>query len=76
MKSGTNWLGSLLSSHEQISCVGEFHWQEIMEKFNANLLELPLFQDEDYSERARRHVEDMIRKCLVDAAEPTATCSA
>ena len=48
MKSGTNWLGSLLSSHEQISCVGEFHWQDIMAKFNANLLELPLFEDDEY----------------------------
>ena len=73
MKSGTNWLGSLLSTHEQISCVGEFHWQEIMAKFNANSQELPLFQDEEYSERARGHMEEMIRKCLADAAEPTAT---
>ena len=73
MKSGTNWLSSLLSSHQDISCVGEFHWQEIVERFNANLKTLPLYASEEAKERARGHFEEMIRNCLVDAAEPGAT---
>ena len=73
MKSGTNWLGSLLGSHEQISCVGEFHWEDIVARFNSNMAELPLFQNEEYRERVRVHFEDMIKRCLVDAAEPGAT---
>jgi len=73
MKSGTNWLSSLLSSHRDISCVGEFHWQEIVERFNANLKSLPLYASEEAKERARGHFEEMIRNCLIDAAEPGAT---
>jgi hypothetical protein len=72
MKSGTNWLGSLLSSHEDISCVGEFHWQEITAKFQENLQSQPLFRDADLRSRAQAHFEEMIKHCIVDAAEPGA----
>ncbi len=73
MKSGTNWLSSLLSSHQDISCVGEFHWQDMVERFNHNLNTLPLYGSKEAKNRARDHFEDMIRKCLIDAAEPDAT---
>lgn len=72
MKSGTNWLGSLLSSHAEISCVGEFHWQEVVKQFNVNQNNLPIFGSAESKDRARDHFEDMIRKCLIDAAEPSA----
>lgn len=75
MKSGTNWVGSLLSSHESISCVGEFHWQNLLQSFNQNVSQLPLYTDQHLSlaDQARDHLEEMIRKTLVDAAEPSAT---
>ncbi len=41
MKSGTNWLGSLLASHQAISVVGEFHWHELAQPLNG-ILQFPL----------------------------------
>jgi len=73
MKSGTNWLSSLLSSHQDISCVGEFHWQDVVERFNQNLNTLALYSTPESKEQARVHFEEMIKKCLCDAAEPGAT---
>ncbi|MEL7499687.1 MAG: sulfotransferase domain-containing protein [Planctomycetota bacterium] len=75
MKSGTNWVGSLLSSHVSIHCVGEFHWQEIVQPFNKNLGSLPAFlnQHKHLVESTRDHLEEMIQQTLIDAAEPTAT---
>ncbi len=73
MKSGTNWLGSLLSSHESISVVGEFHWQEIVTRFNQNLASLPIYQDAQRNEFARSQLEEMIRQCITSAADPNAT---
>jgi len=73
MKSGTNWLSSLLSSHQEISCVGEFHWQEVVAAFNRNLNTQPMYQSEEAKERARVNFEDMIRKTIADVADPTAT---
>ena len=72
MKSGTNWLGSLLSSHVDISCVGEFHWQNILTKFNENQDQLPMFRRRDMREKTRQYLEEMIKKTMVAAAEPSA----
>jgi hypothetical protein len=73
MKSGTNWLGSLLSSHETISVVGEFHWQDIVMKFNENLATLPVYTREEAKENARQGFEQMVRRCVAAAAERRAT---
>ena len=73
MKSGTNWLGSLLSSHEDISCIGEFHFEELVALFNRNQQNLPIFQQAKYREQARRNFEEFIRQCMIDRADPTAT---
>lgn len=73
MKSGTNWLGSLLSSHEAISVVGEFHWDEVVSAFNNSLKQLPVYQSEDAKENARFNFEEMVRKTVESYAEPTAT---
>ncbi len=72
MKSGTNWLGNLLSSHPDIECVGEYHWQDVYEAFSSNLRTLPLYQEApDYRQSVRKAFEEFIRKCL-DLAAPTA----
>lgn len=75
MKSGTNWVGSLLSSHSEISCVGEFHWQAILEPFNRNLNNLPLYNEllPELKGPARDNLEAMIRQTLIAAAEPTSS---
>lgn len=73
MKSGTNWVGSLLNSHQEISCIGEFHWHEIVEGFNHTLRTQPIFKSDDSKENSRRHFEEFIRRCMVDRADPTAT---
>ena len=73
MKSGTNWLGSLLSSHEEISVVGEFHWHTVVATFNENQNTLSIFHDDALKEKSRQHLEEMIQRNLVDHAEPTAT---
>jgi hypothetical protein len=73
MKSGTNWLGSLLSSHETISVVGEFHWQEVVARFNQDLATLPIYASPERKEFARSQLEEMIRQCVASAADPNAT---
>lgn len=72
MKSGTNWLGKILSTHPEIECVGEFHWQNIYAAFRKNLRTLPLFQDDpDYRRSVQHLFEDFVRNCL-DKAAPNA----
>lgn len=73
MKSGTNWLGSLLSSHEEISCIGEFHWEELVAVFNRNHKNLPIFRHAKYQEQTRAHFEEFIRQCMIDRADPNAS---
>lgn len=73
MKSGTNWVAGLLNTHDEISCVGEFHWQELVVQFNENLNTLPLYESEMCKEQARFRFEEMIKNFLIDFADPSAT---
>ena len=73
MKSGTNWLGSLLSSHQTVSVVGEFHWQEVVMRFNENLASLPIYDSDEAKETARLNFEQMIRQSVFARAEENAT---
>ncbi len=75
MKSGTNWLGSLLSSHQHVDCVGEFHWQTVVQPFNKALNTLPVYQNPEYPDLAqatRASLENMIREALTARADPNA----
>lgn len=74
MKSGTNWLGKILSSHPDIECVGEFHWQNVNNAFKNNLKTLALYQeDAKYRQTAKQLFEEFVRNCL-DKAAPNAKC--
>lgn len=74
MKSGTNWLGSLLSSHQSISCVGEFHWQTHVLARNEALRNLPIYlENEALATQFRDRFETMVKQMLDAAAEPDAT---
>ncbi len=75
MKSGTNWLGSLLASHENISCIGEFHWQHMVRELNKALKTHPVYQKEHKPKQkiVRDHFEAMIKETLKAYAEPNST---
>ncbi len=73
MKSGTNWVGSLLSSHIDVSCVGEFHWEGVVKSFNDMIKKEPVFLPEanpGLTAAAREGLEEMVRTTLRAAAEP------
>lgn len=70
MKSGTNWLGSLLGSHQQVSVVGEYHWQELLNPLLENFKKHPVYEDEAYCESTRLRFEQLIRDSLEELAEP------
>ena len=75
MKSGTNWLGSLLSSHQHIDCVGEFHWQMLVRPFNNALKTLPIYNNNDHPDLknvAREHLENLFKETLAHHADPKA----
>lgn len=73
MKSGTNWLGSLLSSHKEIDCVGEFHWQDQVGPINRAIKNQPVYQeDPKLSKLVRDEFEAYIKRMLIAKAEPKA----
>lgn len=72
MKSGTNWLGSLLSSHQEVDCIGEYHWQEIISKLNPQLHSEPIYADPQYREFVRAKFDTLIKEVLIEKADPAA----
>ena len=71
MKSGTNWLGGLLSSHPDVGCVGEFHWQNALSEIEKNFRTLPLFREMEamkLDDTIRVQFESMVRAALDKAA--------
>jgi hypothetical protein len=72
MKSGTNWLGSLLASHQAISVKGEFHWQELASPLNK-LVKRDAFQINALAQSARKEFQEFVKRCLKNAADPGAT---
>ena len=72
MKSGTNWLGKILSSHPDIECVGEFHWQNVLHSFQNNLSTVALYKEAPaYRLEVKQLFEAFVRNCL-DRAAPNA----
>lgn len=72
MKSGTNWLGSLIDSHEAISVVGEYHWQKIALPFKEMMKNHSLFQERDCKEFVREEFAEFVKRVLRHNAEPSA----
>ncbi len=73
MKSGTNWLGSLLGSHVDIDCVGEFHWQDHVGPINRALKSIPIYvENPETSKQFRNEFEDLTKRMLVFKADPNA----
>ena len=72
MKSGTNWLGSLINSHELISVTGEYHWQRISEPFNRMLNGHNLFKEKKCSQFVRDEFAEFVKRVMRHNADPTA----
>ena len=72
MKSGTNWLGNLLSSHESICVTGEYHWQEFAEPFNQLLNGHVLFEKRRCSQFVRDEFVELVKRVMRHNADPTA----
>lgn len=73
MKSGTNWLSSLLSSHAEIDCVGEFHWQDLVGPTNRSIRVLPIYRgDAELGRRFRDEIEKLTKEMLIAKADPNA----
>jgi hypothetical protein len=72
MKSGTNWLGSLLSSHQEVDCIGEYHWQKVVSELNPLLHSQPIYSDPEYREFTRAKFDTLIKEVLVEKAHPDA----
>lgn len=65
MKSGTNWLGSLLDNHPQVSCQGEYHWQEIVGPLHSRNTKSSMLQEEPFRRFALARFEGAIKRCLL-----------
>ena len=65
MKSGTNWLSGLLSSHRDIGCYGEYHWQSLVTELESKFRTLPIYQDLNHRAEAREIFENMVKECLI-----------
>ena len=77
MKSGTNWIGRLLNSHDDISCVGEFHWEKVVAEFERLLESEPIFRQSakvpvDPKPRVRESFERMLAEVVYQFASPDA----
>jgi hypothetical protein len=72
MKSGTNWLGSLLDNHPEVSCQGEYHWQETIGPLHSRNTKSSMLQDETFRRFAIARFEGAIKRCLLHGIKPTA----
>lgn len=68
MRSGTNWVCNLLNLHPDVQCVGEFHWQRVIEVVRSNLERLDGCVDLDRLRViAMARFNETIRDVIVEA---------
>ena len=73
MKSGTNWLCRLLNLHPEISCAGEFQWQNVTAPFVTNLDNSKLInQKPGLRHEMWMRLDRMMKECIVLANHPDA----
>lgn len=72
-KSGTTWAGRILNLHPEISCAGEFNWQNVAQPFLQNLAASYLFtQKAGLRDVMSQRLDRMIKECMVLANHPDA----
>ena len=72
MKSGTNWLGSLLASHREITVDGEFHFHRVFDALNSVIDKHQVYQKSEFLPVVRTNFERFINDSLQHIAEPGA----
>jgi hypothetical protein len=73
MKSGTNWVCRLLNLHPDIHSSGEYHWNKYFDAYQQNrkiLVNIDRIESETGT--IRKHLEAMVRGCMVELADPAA----
>ncbi len=73
MKSGLNWVERLLNLHSEISCAGEFHWQNLTAPLISNIDRSKFLSNKT----GLRHemwvrLDRMMKECIVMANHPDA----
>ncbi len=64
MKSGTNWLGGLLSTHPDIKVIGEFHWQQVYKAQVASFNKLPIYHDDGFQDYVMEQLDRVVKNSL------------
>lgn len=72
MKSGTNWLGSLLHNHPEVSCQGEYHWQDVLGPLHSRNSKSSMLMDEGFRRYAIARFEGAVKRSLLFGAKPGA----
>lgn len=62
-----------MSSHHDISVIGEFHWEALADPLNRLLQQQDLYEQEGLKWKTRVEFQSFVKRCLVQAAEPGAT---
>jgi Sulfotransferase family len=69
MKSGTNWVCNLLNLHPQIKCIGEFHWDRLLEPLQKNFDTLAVFRKEEKLKiDTLARLDRLIKESMIEAA--------
>ena len=74
MKSGTNWLGGLLNTHHDISVVGEFHFEHVVNEMNRMFENNNIFHDvPELPDATLGRFDELVRSAIAQAADSKAT---
>lgn len=72
MKSGTNWLGSLLDRHPSISCNGEYHWHLVLGPLIEKNPLMVTSRDPRYLRRTIARFRRTVQNAMIDHSDPSA----
>jgi Sulfotransferase domain len=72
MKSGTNWIASLLNLHPEIHCTGELHFHTLYLPVQRELRNLPIMRDPHVRNVIRGNLQAMFRQVLLELGKPGA----
>ena len=69
MKSGTNWLGGLLSTHREISVVGEFHFEDVVSSLNKTFNQNVIYAEvPGLREATRKQFDSLVKSTITKAS--------
>jgi hypothetical protein len=69
MKSGTNWLGGLLSTHHDITVVGEFHFEHVVTELDRMFRDNNIFHDvPELPGETRNRFDELVKSTIAQAS--------